>query len=291
MKNFWAKTGWFGLAVTALLASFVFQIGFSLLAMLPGAIRAGIEAGMKGITDYEEIYAYVMNQVMDSAALGVLLYHLFSIPIFGLWYYFGCGRKKPGNPVRIFGKRGLPTILLAGFAFCVLANGIALAFEFAAPVIYADYVELMEQAGIGVNVLTIIASVLLAPIGEELLCRGIIFHYFTKVTEGMKSRTAAFWIANALQALAFGIMHGNWIQGTYAFVLGMGLGWLRHRYQSLYASMLAHFLVNFLSTYVMGYVLYPVPESPLGALILIAAGAVLVFLARMIAGPEEEALM
>ena len=148
----------------------------------------------------------------------------------------------------------------------------------------------MEQAGIGVNVLTIIASVLLAPIGEELLCRGIIFHYFTKVTEGMKSRTAAFWIANALQALAFGIMHGNWIQGTYAFVLGMGLGWLRHRYQSLYASMLAHFLVNFLSTYVMGYVLYPVPESPLGALILIVAGAVLVFLARMTAGPEEKTL-
>ena len=100
MKNFWAKTGWFGLAVAALLASFVFQIGFSLLAMLPGAIRAGIEAGMKGITDYEEIYAYVMSQVMESAALGVLLYHLFSIPIFGLWYYFGCSRKKPGNPVK-----------------------------------------------------------------------------------------------------------------------------------------------------------------------------------------------
>lgn len=92
--------------------------------------------------------------------------------------------------------------------------------------------------------------------------QSIIFNYAGMVTKGMKNKEAEFWVANAIQALMFGIMHANWIQGSFAFVIGLGLGWMRRRYNSLYPSMLAHLTVNFLSSFVMGYVfLDPTGES------------------------------
>lgn len=133
---------------------------------------------------------------------------------------------------------------------------------FAAPVLYERYVQMAEATGLGVHPAVIFASIVLAPLGEELLCRGIIFNYAGMVTKGMKNKEAEFWVANAIQALMFGIMHANWIQGSFAFVIGLGLGWLRRRYNSLYPSMLAHLTVNFLSSFVMGYVfLDPTGES------------------------------
>ena len=47
----------------------------------------------------------------------------------------------------------------------------------------------------------------------------------------------------------FGIIHMNWIQGTYDFCLGLLLGFVNERYNSLYAAILLHALFNFCGTY------------------------------------------
>ena len=292
MSNFWKRTGWFGLAVTALIASLGLQILMGVIAMLPASIMAGVEAGMQGITDMAEIEALIMEKSAVTVSWGVLFYHIISLPLFGLWYYFGCGKPKAGNPIKVLRVRGFAAAFVAGFGLCLVANGIAMVLQYLTPALFEQYMQLMETAGMGENPVTIIAAVLLAPIGEELLCRGIIMHYGKKMAAGIGSEKVSFWIANVLQALLFGIMHGNFVQGTYAFILGMGLGLLCHRYKSLYPAMLCHFAVNFLSTYVMGYLFGWVPENLVGTLIISVLGIVITGIAAMLAKEKniQEAL-
>lgn len=275
MKRFWNRAGWFGMAVCALLTSLVLQIVMGIVAMLPAGFLAGMEAGMQGITDIAEIEAMVMDKTMEMVPWGVFLYHILSLPVFALWYYFGCGRPKAKRLFRVLNVKCILIVLVVGFGLNLLANGLAMIMQFLAPAIYAQYVALMETAGMGESLVTIIASVLLAPIGEELLCRGIIMHCGRRMTAGIGSRRTAFWLANIIQALFFGIMHGNLIQGTYAFVLGLGLGLLCERYNSLYPVMLCHFVINALSLFVMGHLFSWVPETLISAIIVTLVGAVI----------------
>lgn len=288
MSRFWKRTGWFGLAIAALGASMALQLVLGVIAMLPAAIAAGMQAGIQGITDPMQIQEMVMEKAFGAASIGVLLYHVLSLPIFGLWYYFGCGRPKAGNPVRILKARGIIATLVAGFGLCLVANGIAMMIQYLAPAVFAEYMELMEAAGMGEDPMTILAAVILAPIGEEILCRGIVLYYGMKMAQGIGSEKVSFWIANVLQALLFGIMHGNIVQGTYAFVLGMGLGLLYRRYHSLYPAMLCHFAINFLSTFVMGYLFWWVPENLFGTVIIFVLGAGFTLLAVALAGKRRQ---
>ena len=211
MDGFWKRTGWLGLAIAALAASMVLQILLGVLAMLPSTFVAGMQAGLHGITDPIQIQEMIMEKALGAAAVGVLLYHVLSIPIFGLWYYYGCGRPKISNPIKVLKVRGIAVSFVAGFGLCLIANGIAMMIQYLAPNIFADYMEMMEAAGMGENPLTILAAVFLAPIGEELLCRGIILYYGRRMSAGFGSERLSFWIANVLQALLFGIMHSCWV--------------------------------------------------------------------------------
>ena len=75
---------------------------------------------------------------------------------------------------------------------------------------------MMERSGIGTNGMVIFATVCLAPIGEELVFRGLTMKYAEKAF-------GRFWAANLLQAFLFGVIHMNWVQGVYAFFGGLVL--------------------------------------------------------------------
>lgn len=262
----WKKLGWIGLAVLAVASCVVLQLGLGMLCMLPASVMAAAEAAGQGITDIAQIQDMSMKAMMDMAPWGVLLYHVVSLPVFGLWYYFGCGRPKPARIGRVLRPKSILAVMVAGFGMCFMSNGLVALMQYIAPKVVERYTELMEIAGLGVTVPAIIASVILAPIGEELLCRGIILHYGRKVTQGMANRRLAFWIANTIQAFFFGVIHGNLLQGSYAFLIGLILGWMCERYKSLYPAILGHFMVNFLSSFVMIYLLAPLPEGILTAI-------------------------
>ncbi len=273
MRTFWKKTGWFSLAVVALVSSLLLQVIMGFIAVMPGMFFQQFVLSMSGVSNPEVLAEATMNSdlMIKLSTAGVMGYHILSIPVYGLWFYYGCVRKKFGNPFKIMGGRGIAGVAVMGFGLSALAEGIALLLSFLVPNSFEAYADLMNQ--IGNSGLVIFSAIILAPIGEELLCRGIILHYMQKVTSGMKNKELAFWIANALQALCFGIMHANIIQGTYAFMLGLGLGWLVRRFDSLYPSMLAHLVVNVLGTSIMALILAPIPESILGAVIAMAIGA------------------
>ena len=93
--------------------------------------------------------------------------------------------------------------------------------------------------------LGIVAVAILAPIVEEVVFRGAILRLLLECFSGKKA-----WIAIAISAVAFGLFHGNLAQAVNASFLGLILGWLYYRTQSIVPSMVLH-LVNNVSTVVM----------------------------------------
>ena len=76
----------------------------------------------------------------------------------------------------------------------------------------------------------------------------------------------------------FGCIHGNLVQGIYAFVIGLMLGYLAERYHSLLPCIILHFVVNFASTFLIDRILSPLPDIFVSYLLLTLIPAVLLVL-------------
>ncbi|MCQ2220430.1 MAG: CPBP family intramembrane metalloprotease [Prevotella sp.] len=99
----------------------------------------------------------------------------------------------------------------------------------------------------------------LAPIVEEIVFRGAILRrlllWSEEKTEGnpdAKSRAA--WMAIVISALYFSVVHMNPAQMPHAFLIGLLLGWLYYRTNSIVLCVILHFVNNstaFLACYLM----------------------------------------
>lgn len=101
------------------------------------------------------------------------------------------------------------------------------------------WMEGYDQASSALNqtgILMIVATVLLAPIVEEIIFRGLILTRLNRVLPG--------WLAVLLSALLFGVCHGQIVWMTYAFVLGVIFGVLALQAKSIWPSLCAHILFN-----------------------------------------------
>lgn len=287
--NFGKRLGWFGMCLLVLLIGFILQIVGSFMGVFAYSFVEAFKLGLQGITDVETITAATSQAAMDSIGVCLILAHLLMILCFTLWYYYGCGKPKLKNVKGILAPKNILVILLISVGMCYCTNFMMPVASLVIPEsIMTAYEELMEQAGFGVTPLAIIASVLLAPFSEEFLCRGVIFYYAKKMVADMNNRRKAFWIANTVQALMFGILHGNLVQGTYAFFMGLALGYLAHRYRSLIPSIIGHMLVNAVSSYAWEPIANVLPESYVLYGVLSIACLIVVFVGMYIGGPAEK---
>ncbi len=142
-----------------------------------------------------------------------LIYGLLAVLIFGLWY-----RRAFVRPFRHKKRKDRPT----GFSFhtvmAILFLAIGLQYvtilvvnctSVLRPDWLTAYNALMENAGYNdLTPLLILYSVLLAPVAEELIFRGLVFRF---------ARYAfPFWVANVCQAVLFGRVPRTFIQGFSA---------------------------------------------------------------------------
>jgi membrane protease YdiL (CAAX protease family) len=133
-----------------------------------------------------------------------------------------------------------------------------------------QYNELMETL-LGGNVwLSLFVTVILAPLAEEFLFRGITLKKAQKIMP--------FMAANILQAVLFGVYHMNLVQGVYAFVLGMILGYTAEYFHSIWAAILLHACVNG-SAEVLSLLPAAVTETWIGVGCVALAGVILLFVA------------
>lgn len=93
--------------------------------------------------------------------------------------------------------------------------------------------------------LGIFTTVIIAPIFEEIFCRGLILGYLRRECKVIP--------ALILQAFAFAFMHGNLFQGFYTFILGILLGLIVYYTNSIFSSMIGHMIFNILGSGVLSY--------------------------------------
>lgn len=102
-----------------------------------------------------------------------------------------------------------------------------------------DDATLKLFAGIMEHPLGYIAVGLMAPVAEEFVFRGAILRSLLKALNGRYH-----WVAIALSAALFGWVHGNLAQGFNAFLLGLLLGWLYYRTDSVVPGIIMHWVNN-----------------------------------------------
>lgn len=102
-----------------------------------------------------------------------------------------------------------------------------------------SYEAVQTEIFSGGVIFTILRAVILAPLCEELLFRGLVFRRLKNYTN--------FWVGALVSAALFGLYHMNLIQGIYAFLLGILLAGVYQKYDNLWAPVLLHFGANLLS--------------------------------------------
>lgn len=87
----------------------------------------------------------------------------------------------------------------------------------------------------GNYLLVVLVAGIIGPITEEVL-----FRYF----QFNSCKAIGLRYAILVTALSFGAMHGNWIQGGYAFVLGLVFAIVNSREDNLLPSIIIHITIN-----------------------------------------------
>lgn len=77
---------------------------------------------------------------------------------------------------------------------------------------------------------------ILVPFTEEVIYRGLIYNRIRRYMNVNK--------AIVISALLFGVFHLNLMQGIYAFLIGIIMGYLYYRYDNIFAPIALHMAVN-----------------------------------------------
>jgi hypothetical protein len=95
---------------------------------------------------------------------------------------------------------------------------------------------------------------LFAPVCEELVFRGAILRALLRWTP-------RHWLAIAISALLFALIHANPAQMPHAFLIGLLLGWLYYRTDSIVPGIVYHWVNNSIAYVVYNF--YPDPQMKL----------------------------
>ena len=130
----------------------------------------------------------------------------------------------------------LGLILLGAILQVLVTSAIALLSN-AFPGVFSSYIGNIQATSGNHGILNMLTVILLGPVAEEFIFRGLSFTYAKKAAQ--KSLPAIF-----ISAILFAIFHGNLIQGIYAFLIGLLLAWLVEKTDTLLPSIILHIAIN-----------------------------------------------
>ena len=209
-------------------------------------MASGEELDVMAMTDA------LMTEVMSKAMEMTFVAGLVTLLIF--WIVFLIRKKKFTKEVciRKIPVTGILPIAIMAAAFNVITTVIISFIPW--PQEWMDsYVE--SSSAIDGSVMAWITAVLMAPVLEEIVFRGLMY---TRLKKGLPAIIAAI-----ITSLAFGIAHGTVIWAIYTFVFSMILIWVFEKFQSLTACIVLHMAYN-----LSGMALSLIPEEA-GIIILI----------------------
>lgn len=204
--------------------------------------------GFFGMTDItmEELMSRVISSTLENMSLlnfvAMFLGDLVLIPIF--WWMHRRDRKREMEDGVFAGPEKVPAVMygflvVSGAVSCLAAsNMISMSGLVEASESYSSAVDIMYSGGIAAEVITL---GVIAPVTEELLFRGLIYRRFKEFTPVIP---AMIWAS-----LVFALLHGNLVQGIYAFIVGFLLCYVYERYDSLAAPIVMHMSSNLVAVF------------------------------------------
>ena len=223
----------------------------------------------------------VTAAVMDQAMLMTFISGITVLLIY--WVIFLIRKKKLTAEVMIrpIPTKGILPIVLLAIAFNVITSVLIGIVPW--PQSWMDS-YIMNSSVIDNSLIAWLTAVLMAPVLEEVVFRGLMY---TRLKKGMTIVTAT-----VLTSLAFGIMHGTIIWAIYTFIFSIVLIWVFEKFRSLTANIILHMAYN-----LSGMAMSLIPEDA-GAIVWILFAASIVFavvayhmiqkIATKLPGMEEE---
>ena len=150
------------------------------------------------------------------------------------------GIRKSGNRlVPIVGELRSSSILIFPVLIIMVLCNIVLLDPLINLIPGAEWFSEMIEQSLQRDWPTFISVVLIAPIFEEFILRGIVLEGFLKNYDPKK--------AIIQSSLIFGVLHFNPWQFVGAFLMGLLLGWVYYRTRSLIPCIFIHLLNNLIS--------------------------------------------
>lgn len=218
----------------------ILMIGIQILCVtIASVLITAIVSSQSESVDMSEVLRVSEEIFLKKEMIIYFIIQLMSIVIFGLWFFGAKMNKNLTGKYKWKDRSVWFGILSLSVAMYMITFLFMLAMELLFPRQMLEYSKIMQGLQLDhFGIIPFLNVVILAPIGEEIIFRGITMNYAKKITNH-------FWIANIVQAALFGLVHMNLIQGIYAFVLGLVLGYLSQTYQSIYVAMIMHAIYNF----------------------------------------------
>lgn len=224
--------------VSQILVSFAYSTALS-AKMTMEIMASGEELDVLAMT--EALTAELMGRMMEMTLVAGLV----TLVIF--WLRFVVRRKKLTKEVGIrkIPVNGILPIALLAACFNVITSVVISYIPW--PQSWIDSYAANSSAIDG-SVLSWITAVLMAPVLEEIVFRGLMY---TRLKKGLPAIAAVI-----VTSLAFGIAHGTIIWAIYTFIFSLVLIWVFEKFQSLTACILLHMAYN-----LSGMALSLIPED------------------------------
>lgn len=185
-------------------------------------------------------FAHFISIVANDEVYSELFQIGFSLLAFLFPYMLALSLSGRGSSVLNFKKpikgRALPLVLM-GVGVCQIGelatNMFATAMEGlgSAPV----YNEVTYGKSPYAVALAIVSTAVVPALVEEFAVRGVAMGILRRFSDGF---------AIIVSAIIFGLMHGNLVQAPFAFIVGLGLGFVAIKGGSVWLAVLVHFINN-----------------------------------------------
>ncbi len=199
-------------------------------AMSPSKSNSDNTVGMIMTKSYQQ----PMNMAYMTLAQSIIY-----VIVFGIWFYkvFCDGKIDTDNIKKSLKLKYWLCFIPAGYAAQLMVDGVLTLVRPLFPDAFSHYDKMVSNiTGVSSSFVMLLAVILVAPIAEEIIFRGLVLGYGQKIFSPI--------ISILLQGLLFGLYHGNVIQGVYAFFMGVVLGVTAYKLGSVIPTIILHISIN-----------------------------------------------
>ncbi len=231
---------WIAIGLIAALAA-IYYVAQGFVSFIIGMIHAFpiiLEMASAGNSDLTQLLVAITRSVVSLAPLMLLCAVAVTVPFYYLIYRSRKQELLTFVSFRGIGAVSIPVLIVFGVSVNVIFEWLLFLVSglgFLAPY-FEKYNDLAQYIMGGNLVLNLLAVGIIGPIFEEILFRGLIFGELRKIS---RVRAALF-----IQAVLFGVYHLDIIQGSYAVLIGLLLGYVYYRSNSIIAPMIVHATIN-----------------------------------------------